>query len=131
MNMDTSRNTTFDRVLEGKYSNIRMLSVPHNNQPDTSVMGFDFDILPPPPAQNAYGGDAGGGWLLPSVGTYANATCRAGLGDHCSDPSMCCTGYPQVQSAIIFVWRDTCWPLVLCVCLSLTHHMYTITLHDA
>ena len=32
MNMDTSRNQTYDKVLQGKYSNIRMHSVMHNNQ---------------------------------------------------------------------------------------------------
>lgn len=113
MNMDTSRNTTFDRVLEGKYSNIRMLSVPHNNQPDAPVQGFDFDILPPPPAWNPFGGDAGGGWLLPSVGTYANRTCRAGLGTHCPDPAQCCTGYPQPNDDWLYnsinQFSAACW----------------------
>jgi hypothetical protein len=37
---------------------------------------------PPPPPRGAWGGDSGGGWLLADVGTYRNATCRAGGGDH-------------------------------------------------
>jgi hypothetical protein len=39
MNMDTSRNQTYDKVLQGKYQNIRMFSAPHNNQPDIPVLG--------------------------------------------------------------------------------------------
>lgn len=37
MNMDTSRNVTYDAVLRGKYKNIRMFSMPHNNQPDVRL----------------------------------------------------------------------------------------------
>ena len=96
MNMDTSRNTTFDAVLSGKYNNIRMHSVPHNNQPDGGWNGTDLDIMPPPPPWNPWGGDSGGGWLLPTVGSYGNKTCRDGLGDPTGcrgDPNTCCTGY--------------------------------------
>ena len=90
-----------------------MHSVMHNNQPDGGVLGFDHDIMPPPPAWQPYGGDAMGGWLLPTVGTYANATCRAGLGDHCPDPTKCCTGYPQPNQDWLFnsinQFSAACW----------------------
>ena len=49
MNMDTSRNNTYDAILRGKYKNIRMHSQTHNNQPDGGVGGIDLDIAPPPP----------------------------------------------------------------------------------
>jgi hypothetical protein len=99
MNMDTSRNITYDAILAGKYKNIRMQSVQHNSQPDGGYNGTDLDIMPPYDAWTPYGGDSAGGWLLPSVGTYANETCRKGLGPHCSDPSAgCCTGYGTTET---------------------------------
>lgn len=54
MHMDTSRNRTYDAILnEGRYTNIRMFSVPHNNQPDGGFEGTDLYILRPPPVRNA------------------------------------------------------------------------------
>lgn len=82
-------------------------------QPDGGILGFDHDIMPPPPDWQPYGGDAMGGWLLPTVGTYANATCRAGLGTFCSDPKVCCTGYPQPNQDWLFnsinQFSAACW----------------------
>ncbi len=43
----TLRNLTYDAVLAGKYLNIRMHSVPHNNQPDGGFNGTDLDICEP------------------------------------------------------------------------------------
>jgi len=116
MHMDTSRNLTYEAVLKGKYKNIRMLSMPHNNQPDGGYNGTDLDIGSPPPPRGAWGGDAGGAWLLADVGTYANKTCREGLGDHgCQDLSHCCTGYPQPNDDWLFNSIDqfsaACWHL--------------------
>ena len=97
MNMDTSRNVTYDAIMRGKYQNIRMHTMSHNNQPDGGIGGFDLDIAPPPPPWRSYGGDPAGGWLLPSVGSYANKTCRDGAGPQgdCSSPENCqsCTAY--------------------------------------
>ena len=97
MNMDTSRNVTYDAILRGKYQNIRMHTMSHNNQPDGGIGGFDLDIAPPPPPWRSYGGDPAGGWLLPSVGSFANKTCRDGAGPQgdCQSPEDChsCTAY--------------------------------------
>jgi hypothetical protein len=79
--MDTSRNTTFDAILRGKYTNIRMHTVAHNSQPDGGYNGTDLDMIHPPDPWRPFGGDPAGGWLLPTVGTYANETCREGLGE--------------------------------------------------
>ena len=74
-----------------------MHSMMHNNQPDGGIGGYDLDIAPPPPPWRSYGGDPAGGWLLPSVGSYANKTCRDALGPQgdCQSPSDCeaCTAY--------------------------------------
>mmetsp|Transcript_7340 Transcript_7340/g.21688 ORF Transcript_7340/g.21688 Transcript_7340/m.21688 type:complete len:747 (+) Transcript_7340:499-2739(+) len=89
MHFDTSRNATYDAILKGKYSNIRMWTMPMNNQPDGGIPNYDLYISPPPPPYNTYGGFPVGGWMLPDVGTYANETCRNGHTDQG------CTPYPQ------------------------------------
>ena len=117
MNMDTSRNTTYDAVLKGKYQNIRMHTMQHNNQPDGGVGGTDLDIAPPPAPWRSYGGDAAGGWLLASVGSYANKTCRDGLGGqgNCQSPEGCtaCTGYPNPNQDWLYnsinQFSAACW----------------------
>ena len=73
-------------LVPGKYQNIRMHSMEHNNQPDGGAGGIDLDIAPPPSPWRSYGGDAAGGWLLPSVGSYANKSCRDGTGGPGSAP---------------------------------------------
>lgn len=80
MHFDTSRNITYDKVMQGKYQNIRMHTTPHNEQSDDALEKgvFDFYTSPPPPAYSHMGGYPEGGWLLTSVGTYANKTCREG-----------------------------------------------------
>jgi len=80
MHFDTSRNISFDAVAAGKYSNIRMHTQAHNNQPDGAMTSknaserFDFFTAPPPPPYGNFGGYPEGGWMLPSVGQYANKT---------------------------------------------------------
>eukprot|EP01051_Picozoa_sp_SAG22_P017009 SAG22_NODE_2529_length_2473_cov_3.477675_2_plen_60_part_00 len=55
MHFDTSRNVTYDKVMSGKYQNIRMHTTPHNAQPDGAMTSknkstaYDFYISPPPP----------------------------------------------------------------------------------
>ena len=81
MHFDTSRNRTYDAIMAGKYKNIRMHTMPMNNQPDGGYQGYDLHVSPPPPPRNHYGGYPGGGWLLADVGSYANKTCRDGAGE--------------------------------------------------
>jgi hypothetical protein len=99
-------------VMRGKYHNIRMHTMEHNNQPDDGIGGIDLDIAPPPSPWRAYGGDAAGGWLLPTVGTYANQTCREGRGAHGQGPPAC-TGYKQPNQDWIFnsinQFSAACW----------------------
>lgn len=101
MHFDTNRNQTFDAVMAGKYKNIRMRTMPMNNQPDGGYKGFDLFVAPPPPPRSPYGGYPQGGWLMADVGTYANKTCRDGkmnpVTDQGSPPGCpwCCTAYPQ------------------------------------
>jgi len=113
MNMDTSRNQSYDAVLAGKYKNIRMHTTPHNNQPDGGWNGTDLDILKPPNPWNPYGGTPGGGWALPDVGTYANKTCRDGHGKTCPDPHECCTAYPLPNQDWLYnninQFSSACW----------------------
>jgi hypothetical protein len=98
VNFDTSRNT-FDKIMEGKYQNIRFHTMVHNNQPDGGYEGYDLDLAPEPPTWRAYGGNPAGPWFLPQVGTYANETCRSGTGDQCNGApaadSGCCVAYPN------------------------------------
>ena len=61
MHMDTNRNQTYDAILNGKYSNIRMQTLPMNNQPDGGYEGYDLYVSPAPPQRQYYGGYAGGG----------------------------------------------------------------------
>jgi hypothetical protein len=101
MHFDTSRNITYDKVMAGKYKNIRMHTTPHNNQNDSALADgvFDFYTSPPPPPYSNFGGYPEGGWLLADVGTYANQTCREGP----YEPSMPdCTAYPQPDDS----WLD-------------------------
>ena len=60
---------------------------------------YDFYISPPPPPFGHYGGYPEGGWLLASVGTYANKTCRDGPFDN-NMPD--CSVYPQPDDT----WTD-------------------------
>ena len=105
MHFDTSRNVTYDKVKAGKYKNIRMHTTPHNNQPDGAMTStnastmYDFYISPPPPPFSHYGGYPEGGWLLTSVGTYANKTCRDGPFEK-NMPG--CSVYPQPDDT----WTD-------------------------
>jgi hypothetical protein len=41
--MDTSRNLTYNKVLQGKYKNIRLRSMAHNNQPDGGFNGTSIE----------------------------------------------------------------------------------------
>lgn len=117
MNMDTSRNVTYDAILAGKYRNIRMHTMMHNNQPDGGIEGYDLDIAPPPPPWRSFGGDPAGGWLLPSVGSYANKTCRDALGPqgNCQSPDECemCTAYKLPNQDWLFnsinQFSAACW----------------------
>ena len=43
MHMDTSRNLTYNKVLQGKYKNIRLRSMAHNNQPDGGFNGTSIE----------------------------------------------------------------------------------------
>ena len=112
MHMDTNRNQTFDAILNGKYSNIRMQTLPMNNQPDGGYEGYDLYVSPGPPQRQYYGGYAGGGWLLPNVGAYANESCRNGTGQQGNCPE-CCTPYPQPDDSWLYNTVDqfsaACW----------------------
>ena len=101
MHFDTSRNVTYNKVLAGKYQNIRMHTTPHNDQSDDALTTgtFDFYTSPPPPPYSPFGGYPEGGWLRTSVGTYANKTCRDGP----YEPNMPeCTAYVQPDDS----WLD-------------------------
>lgn len=65
-----SRNATFEAVRKGKYKTIRMFTAPRNPQPDNAWPNYDVFVAPPPPPMQTYGASQGGGWVLPSVGTY-------------------------------------------------------------
>ena len=101
MHFDTSRNVTYNKVLAGKYQNIRMHTTPHNDQSDDALTTgtFDFYTSPSPPPYSPFGGCPEGGWLRTSVGTYANKTCRDGP----YEPNMPeCTAYVQPDDS----WLD-------------------------
>ena len=99
MHFDSSKNVTYNKVMQGKYKNIRMHTTAHNPQADSVLEDgkYDFYTMPPPPPYENVGGYPEGGWVLADVGTYANATCRDGpYQEHMPD----CT--PTIQP-------DTTW----------------------
>jgi hypothetical protein len=63
-----SRNATYKALRRGKYQTIRMFTAPRNAMDDHA--NADLWIAPPPPPMQPYGASEGGGWVLPSVGTY-------------------------------------------------------------
>ena len=67
MNHDTSRNATYEAVLAGRYSTIRMFEMGKNVQPDTSKT--DFFIIPPADTSMDLDDGTLSGWRLPSAGT--------------------------------------------------------------
>jgi hypothetical protein len=114
VNFDTSRNNTFDKIMQGKYQNIRFHTMVENNQPDGGYEGYDLDIAPEPPAWRSYGGNPAGNWLLPQVGTYANESCRVGAGKQCQGVGPdCCTAYPPPNNDWFYnsvnQFSATCW----------------------
>lgn len=106
---DHSRNRTYDAVLAGKYDNIRLFEMGKNKLRDGSwaATGNDHFIIPPPPPPGGgqlTDGDLSG-WMLPSAGMYASASCRTGAGPspkdpHTPCPDCCCTGG----------WQSHDWP---------------------
>ena len=83
MHHSLSRNRTYDKLRAGKLGNIRLFTVDQNEQPDGSMELTGFDPMVGAP-NKAYDGSAtnypGGGWLLPSVGTYPSGPTHGGDG---------------------------------------------------
>jgi hypothetical protein len=74
---DHSRNSTYDAVMAGKYSHIRLMEMGKNKLRDGSgVDGNDHLIVPPPQGDSMADGQLSR-WLAPAVGNYSNINCRA------------------------------------------------------
>jgi hypothetical protein len=77
---DHSRNSTYDAVMAGKYSHIRLMEMGKNKLRDGSgVDGNDHLIVPPTQGDSMADGQLSR-WLAPAVGNYSNINCRMELG---------------------------------------------------
>ena len=89
-----------------------MHTTPHVNLNDSALSAgqYDFYTAPPPPPYGPYGGYPEGGWLLTSVGTYGNKTCREGPWE-ANMPE--CTAYPQPDDSwfgnTVDQFSAACW----------------------
>lgn len=95
MNHDSSRNMTYDAVLAGRYSSIRLFEMGKNEQPDASNNNSNHDFYIVPPAQlDDWNPDLQdgviSGWQHPTAGRYADALCRIGGGPAPKDPHTPC-----------------------------------------
>lgn len=83
MHFSLSRNITYDAILQGRFKNIRMITLDMNMQLDNNLAVFDPYIgVPAKPYSGVDFEYPGGGWLLPSVGDYPTGGIRKGMGNY-------------------------------------------------
>jgi hypothetical protein len=70
MHFSLSRNRTYDALRQGRLKNIRMHTVGQSQQFDSSPHFDPFIGVPSPAYDPTAWNYAGGGWLLPNVGSY-------------------------------------------------------------
>ena len=108
MNHDVSRNQSYEAVLAGRYSNIRMLEMGKNQRRDGGAYDY-YTIPPPPPVSGRLEDGTMSPWSLAAVGNYSSAVCRQGGGPvpkdmHTPCPECCSTGTFQQSSNGTWYW---------------------------
>jgi hypothetical protein len=90
MNHDHSRNQTYDAVLAGRYSNIRLMEMGQNQVLDGQAPNNDPWTISPSTATGDFHDAILSKWTLPTVGRYAEAACRIGGGPRPKDQNTPC-----------------------------------------